>query len=86
MIKCPKLDCIEIFKEYIDDDGDKEFKLVHCQVKGCHNIYYQNKTGFMCHHCDSTICQYHACQDDGNEEDQELWQCPLCNKINDLED
>lgn len=78
---CNKKDCVQVYLDcrHLEENEN----LLHCEVKGCHNIYWESKNGASCEDCGSEICEYHI----GTEAPDDLffWVCPICYEPNEFE-
>jgi hypothetical protein len=83
-MKCQRKECIEQWEEYVSDEEDNargysdgSYTCTHCQVSGCHSIYWKGKNGGTCEGCRLEACE--GCQDDGTFNDEYgVWYCASC--------
>lgn len=65
--------------------------LVHCDARGCHDIYYYGERGNQCTKCSADLCDAHVMRCDGCDDvlcqkhlsaqmfnEQEVYLCDYC--------
>jgi hypothetical protein len=98
-MRCKRKECIQervIYLKGLEEGYDfdvneipeplyDEYTLIHCEMSGCHQHYFKDKTGEQCNKCGSEVCE--ACADNGGnigEDDDsysDTWLCPNCLKV-----
>ena len=66
--------------------GNQNEDLRHCEIQGCHEIYYLEKNGGMCETCAMSACEFCLSSKGLWINSGDDWICPDCKKENALEE
>lgn len=81
---CKLPECVITFREYVPKDKEEEneaaydegsYSFVHCDVDGCHELYWKGKNGSVCESCNKNVCE--NCSFEWNSE-EECYCCDEC--------
>jgi hypothetical protein len=65
-LNCNEKKCKKAWIEYNGDPDHEDTKngdvsdliLTHCEIEGCHNIYWKGKNGSTCQWCALEVCEH----------------------------
>lgn len=69
-MQCKRKECIKEWLEFVSDEEENAngyrnggYTYMHCEMEGCHTLYFKGKNGSTCEWCELEVCE--SCADDG---------------------
>lgn len=78
---CKRPECLKEWREMVADEQENKqsyanggYMFVHCEMEGCHTLYWKGKNGSTCEWCETEACE--SCADAGRwDDDYEEFYC-----------
>lgn len=82
-MECKRPECVKEWEEFVSDEEENErgyrnggYTFMHCQIEGCHHLYFKGKNGATCELCEMEVCE--SCVDDGKWDDDDFYCSKEC--------